>query len=409
MRAASVYVHFPYCLAKCPYCDFASVAAERDAIDHGAYADAVLAELDRRLPAALAAPRRFETVFFGGGTPSLWHPAEVGRVIARLRAALALPHGTEITLEANPTSLDAERAQRFVDAGVTRFSVGTQSTNAERLRFLGRLHDAAGARAAVRAALATGARVSSDLIFGVHGQAPEDAAREARELADLGLRHVSAYQLTIEPRTRFGELARRGKLPLADDGRVAESFVAVHEALEGRGLAHYEISNYAAPGEASRHNLAYWRGREYLGLGTGAVGMLRAPVDGAAQDGDGAAGVRWRNAAEPRAYVAAARALGAEHPAASPVPGPGAEREGLDAEALLRERLMLGLRTSEGFDVARARDELGVEPVTRERAAEAARLVSQGRLVREGAADGERWRVPSPAWLWVDDVAARLF
>ncbi|MGH7296686.1 MAG: coproporphyrinogen-III oxidase family protein, partial [Polyangiaceae bacterium] len=204
-------MHFPYCLAKCPYCDFVSYAMEREAIDHAAYADAVLRELDRRVEAGVGAGAgaggRVATVFFGGGTPSLWEPRELGRVLGGIRAALPCTDELEVTVECNPTSIDEDRARALVDQGVGRVSIGVQSLRDERLRHLGRLHDARGAIEAVRGALRAVPRVSADLIFGLPGQTPEQARDEALELVELGLSHVSCYQLTIEPGTRFGELA----------------------------------------------------------------------------------------------------------------------------------------------------------------------------------------------------------
>jgi len=390
---ASIYVHFPYCLEKCPYCDFVSYKTERTAIDHAAYADAVLAELDARAPAFQG--RAVASVFFGGGTPSLWDPRQLGRVLRAIRAMTT--SDLEVTVECNPTSLDAARAAALAEAGVNRLSIGVQSLRDEELAFLGRLHDARGALEAVRAALASPIpRVSADLIFGLPDQAPAEAARQAGALADLGLFHLSCYQLTIEPRTRFGELAKRGRLPLADDGAVAEAFLAVEEALGARGLRHYEISNYAREGEEARHNLGYWRGEEYLGLGCGAFGFTR--VDGSAAGGTSRApgvrnaGVRWRNQILPETYVQNAH-------------DPTMEREELDAAALLRERIMLGLRVAEGLDLAAAGHELGVDPMTPERARTIAALVARGRL----QVDGGRLRIPPRAWLFADDTAARLF
>ena len=387
MRRASVYVHFPWCLAKCPYCDFVSYAAERDAIDHRGYADAVLRELEGRVPSF--AGRTVASVFFGGGTPSLWAPRELGRVLERIRALLPVSSDLEITVECNPTSLDRDRACALADAGVNRLSIGTQSLRAGELGYLGRLHDPNGALAAIRGALASPiARVSTDLIFGLPEQTPDDAAAQAAELAELGLRHLSAYQLTIEPGTRFGELARKGRLPLADDGRVAEAFLAIDEALARRGLAHYEISNYAAPDEEARHNLGYWRGEEYLGLGCGAYGFARV----------GASGVRYRNTVEPASYqngTTFADLAGA-------VSG---EREELSPEALLRERIMLGLRLADGFDLGAAGRDLGLDPFTRERTLAIEQLASRGRLVRSG----DVLSIPKAAWLFTDDTAARLF
>lgn len=393
---ASVYVHFPWCLAKCPYCDFVSYAAERESIDHRGYADAVLREAEARARQLERRGRSLAvgSVFFGGGTPSLWDPRELGRVLSRLRALFGAGPDAEVTVECNPTSLDRERAAALVEAGVDRLSIGTQSLRAEQLRFLGRLHDPDGARRAVEAALEAGVpRLSTDLIFGLPGQSAEDARAQAEELAATGLRHLSCYQLTIEPGTQFGERRKRGLLPMADEGVVADAFLAIDEALEARGLRHYEISNYAAPGEEARHNLAYWRGDEYVGLGCAAFGFAR----------DDAGGVRWRNAVDPRRYVEGTRAV-ADGPIAE---GDGVTvfTEALSPEALLRERLMLGLRIADGVDLGRAGADLGLDPWTPERLATIAKLEARGRLLREG----DVLRIPREAWLFTDDTAARLF
>jgi oxygen-independent coproporphyrinogen-3 oxidase len=377
-----VYVHFPFCLRRCPYCDFSSTARERQALPHAAYADAVISELDRRREAL--GDRTLASVFFGGGTPSLWEPKELGRVLRAIRASftpLSAAEGElEVTVECNPSSFDADRARALLDVGVDRVSIGVQSLDASRLAFLGRLHDGPGALAAVEAALGSGIpRVSVDLIFGAHGQTSAAAELEAASIADLGVTHLSAYALTIEPGTQFGALARRGALPLCPDEEVAESFLAIDRALEKRGFDHYEISNYARPGHESRHNLGYWIGREYLGLGSAAWGTLTL----------GSERVRYRNERVPERYMAGA---------------PETEREIIDPETALRERILLGLRLACGLDLTAAGRELDVEPWTAERVRAVERLVARGRLER----DGDVLRIPKPAWLFADGTIAEL-
>lgn len=419
---AGVYVHFPFCLAKCPYCDFVSYSASRESIDHAGYADAVIREIDARAPVFVG--RNVKTVFFGGGTPSLWEPRELGRVLARVREHLGrepppapaplasgappLPPtppvpGLEVTVECNPTSISEDRARALLDVGVNRLSIGVQSLRDDRLRYLGRLHDASGAREAVLGAMRAGmARVSADLIFGMPGQSPAEARDEALELAQLGLSHVSCYQLTIEPGTRFGELARRGRLPLADDGAVAEAFLAIDDALTGVGLRHYEVSNFARPGEEARHNLGYWRGDEYLGLGCGAFGFVRERGEGEAAphaEKRAAHGVRYRNAVLPERFVESTL------DAARDGDGISESSEQLDAPTLLRERIMLGLRVDGGLDLEAAARELGAPGWTPERTRAADWLEGRGRIVRTGP----RVSIPRAAWLWTDDTAARLF
>lgn len=419
---ASVYVHFPWCLAKCPYCDFVSYVG--DGGESSRYADAVIRELTARAP--LFDGRCIESIFFGGGTPSLWNSHELGRVISAVFSELSVSDGAEITVECNPTSIDERRATALAAAGVNRVSIGVQSLRDERLRFLGRLHDAKGAIDAVRGAMRAGIkRVSADLIFGLPAQSPSEACAEANELADLGLDHVSCYQLTIEPGTRFGELARKGRLPLAEDGVVAEAFVAIDETLSARGLHHYEISNYAVPGQEARHNLGYWHGEEYLGLGCGAYGFVRQRSPRASGAGrPPTVGTRWRNVPVPAQYMSLGkdawwRPAGASasisfasasaqrrSPAGDGDGGFAAStEEALDGETLLRERIMLGLRLREGIDIdasGSALDVVGWTPA-RERAARA--LEERGRILR----DGPRVRIPRRAWLWADDTSSRLF
>jgi oxygen-independent coproporphyrinogen-3 oxidase len=386
--ALGVYVHFPWCLAKCPYCDFFSLAAERAAIPHRAYADAVVRELERRA-ADLGSGYALGSVFFGGGTPSLWEPSELGRVIAAVHAAFP---GTdvEVTAECNPSSFDERRAEELLRAGVNRVSLGVQGLERERLGFLGRLHDAEGGLRALRVALGAGfRRVSADLIFGVAGESPEDARREALTLAELGPTHLSAYALTIEPGTRFGALAKAGRLPLLEEELVARSFEGVAQALESAGFEQYEISNFARSGHYAEHNLAIWRGGAYLGLGTGAWGTVPR----------GDALLRYRNAPAPERYLTAS-----ETAPLWEISELVSDAEQVGPETALRERLMLGLRLAEGVDLARAADDTGAVAWTGERERAAARLIRSGRLER----DGDRLRIPKRAWLFADGVVREL-
>jgi len=401
--AFGVYVHFPWCLSKCPYCDFVAFAAPRESIDGAGYTDAILAELDARKEGL--AGRRLTSLFFGGGTPSLWGAGEVARVVAAITGAFPTEQAVEVSLECDPSSLDEDLARALAGAGVNRLSIGVQALDDERLRFLGRIHTRDEAIHAVRGALRAGIpRVSTDLIYAVAGQAPEAAAGEARALAELGVSHVSAYSLTIESDTLFGKLARRGRLPLCEDSVMAESFFAIDEALCAEGFAHYEVSNYARPCHEARHNLGYWQGRDYLGLGCGAYGTLRAR----------SGAVRYRNHATPRAYLDAA----ARSPRAGEVAQRGAparddapasrftsSEEHLDGAALLRERIMLGLRMKEGFDLEAAAADLDTDPYPAERRSALEKLEARGRIVRRAA----RIAVPRQAWIWVDDTAATLF
>jgi putative oxygen-independent coproporphyrinogen III oxidase len=387
-----VYVHFPWCLKKCPYCDFLSVAAERPSLPHAAYANAVIAELERRVDTLGNA--RLVSVFFGGGTPSLWEPSELGRVLARIRALIgASADDVEVTVECNPTSFDVERGRALQAVGVNRVSIGVQGLDAQRLQFLGRLHDVDSGLAAVRDAIASGMpRVSADFIFGVSGQEADAARREAQILSELGTTHLSAYALTIEPGTQFGALARKGKLPLLDESSVADSFLAVEETLEQAGFEHYEVSNYAKPGARSRHNLGYWLGRAYLGLGCGAWGTL----------GAGSARYRYRNTPSPERYLAGGPSFAsAELLREGPLV---ANFEPISAETALAERIMLGLRLADGVDLEHAADELGVPLWTAERVRARDKLLAQGKLTLRGPVA----LIPKAKWLFADGIISEL-
>jgi putative oxygen-independent coproporphyrinogen III oxidase len=391
-QGVGVYVHFPWCIKKCPYCDFLSVPSARQDIPHEEYANAILSELAARR--AELGPQSLQTVFFGGGTPSLWRPRELGRVLSGILSTFSHgPTAPEVTVECNPGSLGPRTAHALLDQGVNRLSIGVQGLEAERLKFLGRWHTADQALDAVRAALASGMpRVSADLIFGVAGEPPEEAAREVRTLAELGVGHVSAYALTIEPQTAFGALARKGRLPLAPEQSVADSFVAVDAELTALGFEHYEISNYARAGERARHNIGYWRGRDYIGLGCGAWGTVSS----------GGQRFRYRNRPQPAGYVETALALRPD--TADACRALESDREALSPDVLLSEATLLGLRLSDGVDVDEAAARTGAQFWTPERTRAVRRLVERGRLLREGS----RLRIPPAAWLFSDGIIAEL-
>lgn len=381
--STSVYVHFPYCLQKCPYCDFASGTIKRPDVPHDAYANAVIAELSMR--AASIAGRELGTIFFGGGTPSLWSAEAIGRVIEAIKARFPKQSDAlEVTAECNPSSLDGDVARRLREAGVNRISIGVQSLDDERLRFLGRLHSAESALRAIDEARREMPRVSADMMFGAPGQTAATFVEELTRLMAHDLDHVSVYALTVEPATRFGELHRKGKLQLAPEGDYADTFLATREYLGSHGLQHYEVSNYARPTQTSRHNQHYWRGGEYLGLGAGAVGCLH---------GEGGSARRYRNEANPERYMSGSGAPSVE-----------VFEEALDGQDLLREALMLGLRTSEGVNVTLAEQRTG-RALRTERQAAMERQIKRGNLID----DGETLRVPHDRWLALDSIVADLF
>ncbi len=382
MSLLSVYVHFPWCLRKCPYCDFATSPLERAAIPHAAYADAVLRELAMRAP--LLAGKRLGSVFFGGGTPSLWEPAELGRVLAGIVGAFDdVAPELEVTVECNPSSLDAARARALCAVGVGRLSVGVQSLDDGELAFLGRLHDRALALRALEAASSACERVSADLMFALPDQPAERFLGYVDTLLALGLTHVSAYALTIEAATPFGAAQRKGLLTQAPDELYAGLFAGIEERFLARGFEHYEVSNYALPGEQSRHNVHYWRGDSYLGLGAAAVGCFS----------QGGSGRRYRNHPDAERYMERAA-----------TPEVEVFEESLDAQALIREALMLGLRMEKGVDLAALGARVGVD----------VRVGREGALKRRVArgdvrVEGERVWVPRERWIVLDGIVADLF
>lgn len=266
-----LYVHWPFCQAKCPYCDFNSHVAAT--IDQTRWLDAYLSEIKR--VSSEVSDRVLTSIFFGGGTPSLMPPDTVGRVIEAARAAWPRANDLEITLEANPTSAEAGRFRGFRDAGVNRVSVGLQSLRDEDLKRLGRLHSAAEGRSAFLLAREVFPRVSFDLIYARQFQTLADWRAELTEALTLAADHLSLYQLTIEPGTAFGDRFARGRLSgLIDDDLGAEMYDLTQELCMANGLPAYEVSNHASDMAQSRHNLIYWRGGDYAGIGPGAHGRL---------------------------------------------------------------------------------------------------------------------------------------
>lgn len=265
----AVYIHWPFCKKKCPYCDFNSHV--RETVDMAAWKDALLAEL--RYWHAQCPQHEVTSIFFGGGTPSLMHPSIAEALIAEVRQLWPVAHDLEITLEANPTSVESARFADLALAGVNRFSLGIQSLRPPALAFLGREHSVGEARAALDIAMRHARRVSFDLIYALPDQTEAAWQAELREALAIGTQHLSLYQLTIEENTAFHHAYHhQHAFCLPDDARAAALYQLTDATTRAAGLTAYEISNYAATGEASRHNLAYWRGHAYLGIGPGAHG-----------------------------------------------------------------------------------------------------------------------------------------
>ncbi|MSP49410.1 MAG: coproporphyrinogen III oxidase [Alphaproteobacteria bacterium] len=359
-----LYIHWPFCRSKCPYCDFNSHVA--DGVDQARWRRALLAELDWW--AARVDRRPLTSLFFGGGTPSLMDPETVGAVIERARGLLGFAGIPEITLEANPTSVEADRFAAYRAAGVNRVSLGVQALNAADLAFLGRQHGPEEALAAVSMAARHFPRFSFDLIYARPGQSVAAWRDElGRALGHAGS-HLSVYQLTIEPGTQFQTRFQRGEIAIPDNDLAGALYETTQEILDRAGLPAYEISNHARPGEESRHNLTYWRMGPYLGIGPGAHG--RVPRGGV-----------WhatRQARAPETWIAAVEADG--HGTAEETTQPAGERR--------REILMMGLRLAEGIPYGR----LDVLPSADRRSAlvEEGYLVDDGRGIRATAAGRQR-------------------
>lgn len=290
----TLYVHFPWCVRKCPYCDFNS-HEQNSGFDEAAYVAALIADLECALPQVWGRP--VGSVFFGGGTPSLLSGAAVEQLLSALRARLPLMPEAEITLEANPGTVEAARFAAYRAAGVNRLSIGIQSFNDAQLVALGRIHNGAEARRAIDAAQTHFARVNLDLMVALPGQGLTDAARDVEAAIATGVSHISAYQLTLEPNTPFHRIPPPA---LPNDDQSADMQTLVEERLNAAGLIHYEVSAHARKGEECRHNLNYWRFGDYLGVGPGAHSKLTFP----------SGIVRAMRHKHPRAWLAAAGQVG---------------------------------------------------------------------------------------------------
>ena len=357
-----LYVHWPFCLAKCPYCDFNSHVRHAQ-VDQPAY----VAAFDREMAwfAERSEGRTLSTIFFGGGTPSLMAPGTVGAVLEAAARHWTIAADAEITLEANPTSVEARNFGALRSAGVNRVSVGVQALDDQALKFLGRQHSAAEALAAFKLAAKTFERVSFDMIYARPGQTVDAWRAELGEALAYAQGHMSLYQLTIEPKTRFADLHAAGKLAVPEESQALALFDVTQELTAAAGLAAYEVSNHAAPGQECRHNLIYWRYGDYAGVGPGAHSRLTL------SDGSRTGCSMLRS---PEAWLAQVQAE-----------GHGIEEtESLDEGSCADEYLLMGLRLSEGIDLGRHQALGGAPlPASRLEALEAEGLVEQkaGRLV----------------------------
>jgi oxygen-independent coproporphyrinogen-3 oxidase len=333
----ALYIHWPFCLSKCPYCDFNSHV--RDNVDHARWRGALLAEIDSH--AARLPGRTVTSIFFGGGTPSLMEPATAAAAIDRIAARWPVAPDIEITLEANPSSVESARFSSLAAAGVNRVSLGVQALDDASLSFLGRRHNAAEAMDALAVAKRHFGRVSFDLIYARPGQTVAAWRAElARALAE-DTEHLSVYQLTIEEGTNFATLAARGELVVPDEDTQAALYETTQEMMSAAGLPAYEISNHARPGAECRHNLTYWRYGDYVGVGPGAHGRLTAQ------------GRKLATRAHRAPEIWLDRVAAKGHGAHEDIPVTMEERRD--------ELLLMGLRLTEGVSRPRLRDELGAD------------------------------------------------
>ncbi|HEV2818017.1 MAG TPA: radical SAM family heme chaperone HemW [Allosphingosinicella sp.] len=362
----ALYVHWPFCVSKCPYCDFNSHV--RESVDQARWRKALLADLAHE--ARETPGRRLGSIFFGGGTPSLMPPATVAALIEAAEAHWGFAPAIEITLEANPSSVEAARFADLAAAGVNRVSLGLQSLDDDALHFLGRAHDVAEGLAALDIAQSVFDRVSFDLIYALPGQSEAAWEAELGRALSLATHHLSLYQLTIEPGTRFAALAAKGELVPADPDESAALYELTQETTEAAGLPAYEISNHARPGEESRHNLGYWRYQPYAGVGPGAHGRR-----------NGRATQRHR---KPENWLEALARNG--HGIV--------EEADIGAAEARTEALLMGLRLAEG--VADHPDGLDLAAVDR--------LAGQGLLSR----DGGRLRTTARGRLLLDAILAEI-
>lgn len=373
-----VYVHWPFCAAKCPYCDFNSHVRHQP-VDQPRFVSAFLREMEEMR--RLSGPKTVTSIFLGGGTPSLMDPATVGAILDGIARQWHVPDGIEITMEANPSSVEATRFRGYRAAGVNRASLGVQALNDPDLKFLGRLHDVEDALKAIRLAREIFPRMSFDLIYARPHQTVEAWEKELREAISYAVDHLSLYQLTIEEGTAFYGLHKAGKFIVPDEEQAALLYEATQEITASEGLPAYEVSNHARPGAESRHNLTYWRYGDYAGIGPGAHGRLTRGRDKLATATE-------RN---PEGWLAAVERDG----------NGMIEQELLGSDEQADELLLMGLRLREGVDLARWQQLSGRDPdPAREQT-----LLEHGFIERLG---NSRLRCTPKGMLILDAVVADL-
>jgi oxygen-independent coproporphyrinogen-3 oxidase len=373
-KPLALYVHWPFCVSKCPYCDFNSHV--RASIDQDEWRGALLTDLAHE--ATLLPDHRLTSIFFGGGTPSLMEPSTVQAIIATAREHWPTADDLEITLEANPNSAEAARFADLACAGVNRISLGLQSFDDASLGFLGRAHSAAEGMRALEAAQSVVDRVSFDLIYAQPGDTESKWSNALDKALGLGTEHLSLYQLTIEPGTRFATMVAKHEFEPLDADRSAALFEMTQERTAAAGIPAYEISNHARSGAESRHNLAYWRYLDYAGVGPGAHGRRN--------------GMRTVRHRKPENFIAAVGRNG--HGLA--------EEEALTRDEAAHEALVMGLRLAEGIEPQVLAERLGVEKLVDEAAVD--RLSGHGLLER----NGERLRTTSAGRLLLDSILAEI-
>jgi len=340
---AGIYLHIPFCGRKCPYCDFNTYTGMEHRIPR--YMDALRGELKLRTAALGSSPGAMQSVYFGGGTPSLLPAAQVEQTLAEIDRCCGLDESTEVTLEANPGTVDLETLCAYRSAGINRLSIGCQSFRPEQLVALGRDHSVEDTLQVIEDAGTAGfQRINIDLMYGVSGQSLQHWSDDLATGLGTGAGHLSLYNLTIEAGTTFGRLHEAGKLPLPDEELLRDMYLLALSETQQHGLARYEVSNFARQGERCVHNRLYWLGQGWLGLGAGAHGFLPG-------SGEPHYGRRWWGLRSPVAYI---EAVEAGH-----LPEEGAEE--LDRQQAITEQLLLSLRTTEGLDRVRFRQRFGFD------------------------------------------------